>query len=143
MNAIDEHCVAICNGLLRKELEATLTYEEVIGQCATGGVAKLLRNIWVEHVSAADELASNVREMGGTPAVDSGISGSFENGKRTESLLKPKSAIQSLKQGEELARSDYENALQDENVMADAKILIRDTLIPRINRHISTLDTLE
>lgn len=58
-------------------------------------------------------------------------------------LLGANSALSSLKQGEEMGRNDYKDALLDEHVMPDCKKLISEELLPPVLNHIVALETLK
>ena len=52
------------------------------------------------------------------------------------------SALKSLQQGEEHGLDDYEDALEDEDVMPGCKDMIRSELLARSRQHIATLQGL-
>lgn len=138
------HSIAICNKLLRGELAAVETYGQAIMKYDTSPDADELRRIRLEHSRAAQLLSANVRAMGGHPTPDSGAWGLFVSAVQgTANLLGEDSALESLKQGEELGRQDYEDALQDENVMENFRILIRTELLPPVMKHIATFEARE
>ncbi len=139
-----EHCIKVCNGLLRGELSAAEAYGQAIDKHADSPVLEELRRIRAEHASAASRLSANVREMGGAPERDSGAWGIFASAVQgAANLLGADSAVESLKQGEELGRRDYEAALVDAEVMPDCKVLIGEHLLPPVLEHIATLEKLE
>ena len=53
------------------------------------------------------------------------------------------SAVESLLQGEESGRHDYENALSDDKVMVECKVMIREELLPKVRQHIARLEQLQ
>ncbi|MEO5714055.1 MAG: DUF2383 domain-containing protein, partial [Luteolibacter sp.] len=77
MNSLNDHCIAICNSLLRGELSAVETYGQALETQAEAPVADELRRIRAEHAKSAARLSANVRQMGGTPGKDSGAWGIF------------------------------------------------------------------
>lgn len=143
MNSINEPCIKVCNSLLRGELSAVETYSEAIRKHADSPAARKLREIRDEHLASAQLLRENVLQMDGEPESDSGSWGVFAKGVQgAANLFGADSAVASLQHGEETGLSDYEDALQDDDVIADCKMLIRDRLLPAIERHIFALESL-
>jgi uncharacterized protein (TIGR02284 family) len=139
-----EHCIDVCNRLLRGERSAVETYNQAIERFTDSPARPELERIRTEHHEAVNRLIQSVREMGGTPDESSGSWGVFARGVQgAANLFGAGSAVSNLQNGEEHGRSDYEDALQDEDVMPEHKAMIRDELLPRIQRHISTLERLE
>lgn len=139
-----EHCIKVCNSLLRGELSAVEAYDQAISKHADNTGASELHRIRDEHATAVSRLRENVREMGGTPEADSGAWGLFAKTiQSAANLFGRGSALESLQQGEEQGRRDYESALKDEEVLPGCKVLIRDELLPGTQRHIATLERLE
>ena len=147
MNSIEsanEHCIEVCNGLLRGELSAIETYEQAIEKHSDSPAATELRRICSEHSRAANRITANVRQMGGEPEEGSGAWGVFANAVQgTANLFGAGSALESLKRGEEAGRQDYQDALLDDDVMPECKQMIRDELLPPVIEHIASLDRLE
>lgn len=138
-----EKCIDVCNGLLRGERSAVETYQQAIEKYADEPAVATLRSIKEEHTGAVSLLEANVISMGGKPDEDSGAWGTFATTiQATANLFGESSALSSLKAGEESGKSDYESALENEDVMPACKELIRDSLLPPIYAHISTLDHL-
>lgn len=139
-----EHCIDVCNGLLRGELSAVETYGQAINKYNGSPVVEELRRIRAEHNESANRLSANVRDMGGEPEKDSGAWGLFATAVQgAANLFGAESAIESLQRGEEMGRTDYQDALLDENVMPGCKEMMREELLPRIIKHIATLENLE
>lgn len=143
-NEVNESCIKVCNSLLRGELSAVETYGKAIQKFpGTPATAELTR-IQSEHRQSVNRLAENVREMGGTPETDSGAWGEFAKAVQgTANLFGAESAIESLQRGEKHGQRDYEDALSNADVMESCKSMIRGELLPRVNRHIETLERLE
>ena len=81
--------------------------------------------------------------MGGTPDTDSGAWGTFATAVQgAANLLGENSALASLKQGEEHGKKAYEEALADDEVIPACKAIIRDELLPRVNRHLDWVEKL-
>jgi hypothetical protein len=139
-----DHCICICNGLLRGELSALETYRQAIEKYAHSPAAEVLRLIRSDHAHSANLLSANVRDMNGEPDRNSGAWGLFATlVQGTANLFGPESAVESLLKGEEIGRKNYEEALLDDEVMPDCKKLIRDRLLPTVFRHLSALGELE
>jgi len=139
-----DHCIKVCNHLLRGELSAVETYDKAIAKYGKEPVLAELQRIRNEHSESVARLQQNVREMGGTPETGSGAWGTFANTiQGAANLFGAGSAIESLQRGEEHGRRDFQDALEDEKVMPGCKTMIRDELLPRVNRHIATLERLE
>jgi len=138
------HCIDVCNSLLRGELSAVETYSQAISKYSGKPVLAELQRIRSEHAESAARLTENVRSMGGTPETDSGAWGVFAKAVQgAANLFGADSAIESLQRGEEKGREDYQDALEDVEVMAGCKTLIRSELLPKVERHIAILERLE
>jgi uncharacterized protein (TIGR02284 family) len=139
-----QHCIDVCNRLLRGERSAVETYDKAIEKYGSAPAAMELSRIRDEHAEAVAVLEENVRAMGGEPDHEAGAWGAFANTvQQSANLLGENSAIESLQTGEKTGRNDYEKALDDEDVMSDCKDLIRSRLLPCIDEHISTLEQLQ
>lgn len=139
-----QHCIDVCNRLLRGEQSAAEAYAKAITTLDKDHpVTDSLIAIRDDHQEAVSMLTENVRSMGGTPSTDPGAWGAFTNFVQgTANLLGDKSAIASLRAGETAGKMDYEAALEDEEVMTSCKELIRGELLPTTERHIGALDAL-
>ncbi len=138
-----EECIEVCNSLLRGELSAVETYSQTIKKFEGDPAVGTLRQIRDEHQSSADLLRANVIEMGGTPSTDSGAWGAFAKASQgVAKLFGESSALKGLQQGEDHGREEYEDALDDDDVLPGCKELIRTELLPRTQRHIATLKSL-
>jgi bacterioferritin (cytochrome b1) len=131
------------NSLLRGELSAVETYRQAIDKLDGGLGTTELSRLNAEHLEAADILRDHVLEHGGTPDDSSGAWGTFaQTVEGAAKLLGNKAAIGALKRGEEAGINSYENALTDENLPTDCKMLIRDHLLPQTRQHLPILDRL-
>lgn len=144
MNSINdqtEHCIGVCNRLLRGELSAVETYNLVIQKFSDEPEVGELSRLRDEHAWAVSRLQENVRGMGGRPDTDSGAWGAFTKTlQSTANLFGENSALSLIEQGEKHGQNDYQDALADDEVMADCKMMIRSELLPRIEQHIETLE---
>jgi len=139
-----DHCINVCNKLLRGELSAVETYDKAIDKYGDEPALAELRRIRGEHADSVMRLQQNVRDMGGTPSTESGAWGTFAGTVQSAAdFFGAGSAVEALKRGEEHGRKEYQEALDDEQVMPGCKAMMRDELLPRTNRHIATLERLE
>jgi uncharacterized protein (TIGR02284 family) len=140
-----EHCIDICNGLLRGERSAVETYDHALEKYHDKpAVEAVLSRIRDEHAAAVRALEANVRSMGGTPDGTSGAWGTFASTVQgTANLFGAGSALESLQQGEKSGRHDYEEALEDDEVMTECKSLIQGTLLPPVKEHVVALEALQ
>jgi Domain of unknown function (DUF2383) len=129
------------NSLLRGEVAAVETYDQVIGKFDGQPQAIELHRIRDEHNEAAAVLRERVRHFGGDPAESSGAWGKFTAAiTGTAKILGPVSALGALKQGEDYGIGQYETALTDPEIDTDCKDLIRYRLLPRCRSHVGDLD---
>jgi rubrerythrin len=139
----NEKCIDVCNSLLRGEISAIETYQQAIEKFDQGSEAVKLQEIKSNHIESARILEEHIRKLGGEPVDHSGIWGMFakavEGGAK---LFGENSALSALKQGEETGRSQYESAIDNEDVMSDFKPVIKSELLPRQIQHIEQLDSI-
>jgi len=141
-----EHDTVVCdidalNALLRGEVAAVETYDQVIAKFTGQPQAVELQRIRDEHTEAAAVLRERVRHFGGDPSEGSGVWGKLTAAiTGTAKIFGPAAALGTLKQGEEYGIGQYENALTDPEIDAEDKDLIRYRLLPRCHNHVSDLD---
>lgn len=144
MTTSTEHCIDVCNRLLRGERSAVETYDKAIEKYGDKPVLEGLNRIRSEHAAAVSELEANVRSMGGEPETDSGAWGTLANTvQSTANLFGAGSALEALESGEQMGVTDYKAALEDAEVMPGCKDLIRGTLLPLTEAHIAELKMLQ
>lgn len=132
------------NSLLRGELAATETYQQALAKIGEDRGATELQHIHTEHREAANTLRLAVHHHGGHPDQSSGAWGTFA--KAVEGVAKlfgNTAALEALELGEKHGLTDYEKALEDQDLPDDCKVLIRDTLVPQTRSHIQILERLE
>lgn len=140
----NESCIRICNSLLRGELSAVEAYSLALNRYSGKPAAADLQKIRTDHALSAARLSQNVREMGGTPDDSPGAWGIITKAiQGAANLFGEGSALESLKQGEEKGRNDYEEAVKGDEMMASHKDIILSELLPRVNHHIAVLDRLQ
>lgn len=129
-----------CNALLRGELAAIETYTQAIKIFGFDAGGESLQGIRADHIANAESLRELVVECGGEPATSSGPWGAFATSVEGVATMLGKSpALMILKQGEEYGLSQYEEALQEEELRETVKNLIRDTLLPAQREHLVEL----
>ncbi len=138
-----EHCIDLCNSLLRGEISAVETYGQAIDRFSDEPEVATLIRIQSEHQKAIELLRENVLSMRGLPETESGAWGATTKAiQAVADFFGETSAIRSLQQGEELGQAAYESALENEDAMPECKILIRNQLLPMVNEHIVRLEKL-
>lgn len=132
--------------LLKDELSATESYQQALDKVredASLGKADMLVPLYEDHKEAVTSLQALIRELGGTPAEDSGAWGTWAKiVLGGANILGKEVALNALKEGEKNGAEDYENALQENELPADVRALIETKLLPAQQAHIRTLDRL-
>ncbi len=140
------HNVETLNKLLKDELSATETYNQALDKLrddAGLGSAEPLKPIQQAHQEAVASLQALIQRMGGTPSEDSGSWGTWAKiVQGGANMLGRGAALKALQSGEKSGVEDYEEALQDTELSADARSLIETKLLPAQQAHIRTLDRL-
>jgi len=140
------HSIDTIDSLLKDELAATETYLQVLKklreQVSLGETESLLP-IYEEHKTAVASLQTQIRELGGTPAEESGAWGAwaklFQSG---ANAFGKQATLRMLQEGEKSGLGDYEKALLDQDLGSEIRILIEQTLLPAQHAHIQALDQL-
>jgi uncharacterized protein (TIGR02284 family) len=112
----DDKNIKHLNSFLRGELSAVQTYDQAIEKLRHDEprVTEELRACRESHRRRVDELTREVRRLGGEPAADSGIWGSFAKAvEGTAKLFGKKAAISALEEGEDHGRNDYERDVSE------------------------------
>lgn len=136
-------CVDVCDKLLRGEISAIESYQESLEKLENPAQREELQQILEDHRRSADVLRDHISAMGAVPDSDSGAWGSFTQAVTgVASFVGQSTTISTLIQGEEHGINEYEDALEDPDVMDEIKTSIRGTLIPRLQEHITTLESL-
>jgi len=133
--------IDVLNALLRGEVAAVETYDQVIAKFDGQPQAVELQRIRDQHAEAAAVLRERVRHFGGDPSEGSGIWGKLTAAiTGTAKIFGPATALGTLKQGEEYGIGQYENDLTDPEIDTEDKDLIRYRLLPRCHSHVAELD---
>ena len=140
------HNIELLNKFLKDELSATETYQQALDKLkedAELGKSESLTPIFEDHKEAVSSIQALINRLGGTPAVDSGIWGTWAQivvgGTK---LLGNKATIKALQEGEKYGAGDYEKALLDKELSGDIRSLIETKLLVSKQAHIRTLDRL-
>lgn len=137
--SITDHSIEVSNRLLCGEISALASYDQAIGNEVGSPMAEEFRRIQSDHEFAIQQLSAKVRETGGVPETHPRARWARISKNREDS----KSILEWLKIGEEARRRDYQDALLDDDVMKDLKLLIRDELLPQVIQHVASLENFE
>lgn len=140
------HSIEMIDSLLIDELAATETYHQVLKklreQVALGETESLLP-IYEDHKAAVSSLQTQILELGGTPAEDSGAWGSWAKLVQSSANAFGKQAtLKMLQEGEKSGLGDYEKALLDQKLSSGVRNLIELKLLPAQRSHIQALEQL-
>ncbi|MFA5923518.1 MAG: DUF2383 domain-containing protein [Methylococcaceae bacterium] len=140
------HSIETLEKLLKDELSATETYQQALAKLredAALGEAEDLISIYEDHKVAVSSLHAQIRQLGGTPAEDSGAWGTWAKIVLGGANILGKDAVlKALQEGEKSGAEDYKDALQDTKLSSDVRSLIETKLLPAQQAHIRTLDRL-
>lgn len=128
------------HSLQRGEIAATETYQQILKNF--NGFAEVidLEEIHKDHRTAANALRQHIREHGDVPEKDSGVWGAFAKVvEGTAKVFGQGLALKALKEGEEHGIKDYEDALNDQELKPDCRVLIETQLLPQTRTHVSVL----
>lgn len=103
------------NQILRGELSAVETYQQAMEKLSDEpSVLRILRDGHQSHARRATRLQSEIRKLGGDPAQDSGVWGTFaeavEGGAK---MFGKKAAISALEEGEDSGLNQYRTRLNE------------------------------
>lgn len=131
------------NELLRGELSAIDTYQQALKKLGDEPGAKHLKNALSNHQDAAKKLTAEVAKLKGTPSTDAGAWGTWaQTVVGSAKILGDQAALKALKEGEEHGLKEYKDALEDMDIPASVKNLIRTKLIGQQEKHIASIDQL-
>jgi uncharacterized protein (TIGR02284 family) len=146
MSRTETSDTSFLNSLLRGEMSARETYDQAIEKLRESkrpDLVNTLTRIRGEHERAVVTLRNHVTAHGGEPADGSGAWGVFAQAvEGTAKAFGPQTALAALKQGEQQGLNDYERSIQNEDLAAECKTLIRGELMPQTQEHIGALDRL-
>jgi hypothetical protein len=128
------------NTLLCCELSACDTYSGVLARIGNHWGAATLHQIRVDHREAADWLRDRIRQAGTAPVESPGLWSACASLVDDAGLVGMATVIAALKQGEQYAINEYEEAMHSEDVDEECREHIQTRLIPNGHRHILELD---
>ena len=129
--------------LLRGEISAVETLRQALDKFEEDHVKQELRQILDEHRQAVSQLMGMVSQHGGEPDTTSGPWGAWAKlVTGTAKLFGPQTALAALREGEEHGAKEYQEALEDDDVDAECKGIIRTKLLPAQHNHIQRLQRL-
>jgi hypothetical protein len=140
------YSIQAIDGLLKNELSALETYQQVLGTLGKKtqlGELDFLMSIYEEHKEAFFSLQDKIYQLGGIPAQDSGAWGTWAKIIQAgANLLGKHSALKVLREGELTGYEEYEKALRNYELPTDIRALIETKLLPAQQKHMQTLDRL-
>jgi hypothetical protein len=139
------HNIETLNKFLKDELAATETYQQGLDKFKQDDNAgsEPLAPIHQDHMEAVASLQALITRLGGVPAEDSGVWGTWakiiQGG---ANLLGNKVALKALHEGESKGVEAYQEALLETELPTDIRSLIENKLLVDSQKHITTLDQL-
>jgi uncharacterized protein (TIGR02284 family) len=140
------HLIKIANRLLKNELSATETYQQILNRSPNDGGMKekaFLIPIYKGHKDAASSLQKHIRKLGGTPAEHSGVGDAWRKiVQGGANMLGKKSALKALWEGEKNRTEEYEKVLRNTQLPLSIRCLIEWKLLLVQKSHTRILDRL-
>jgi hypothetical protein len=139
------HRLEILKKLLRDELSATETYQQVLDEFLDNvepAESKQLMPIYQAHKAVVSSLQALISKLGETPAEDSGSGTWTKIAMGGVKMLGKNALLKVLQAGEMSGAEDYEEALQDPRLSSDIRYLIEWKLRYAQQSHLRTLDRL-
>jgi len=129
--------------LIRGEMAAVKAYDTLISKSRDKKELASLKAMRADHVKAVETLkAKNMNRDVAEDTRTVGPWGTFaESWVAGGKLFGDKAALRALRQGEEHGIDEYEEALEDDDISADIKRVIRDDLLPRQKAHLKTINS--
>ena len=141
-DAADE-VVECKQALLRGEISAVQTYDQVIEKMGDTAKAPDLRKMREEHVRARDTISRHVEMSGEPPEEGSGAWGAWARlTAGTAKIFGETAAMKALKEGEEHGLKSYERAIENVPLDAAFRTEVESRLMPAQRTHIARLDQL-
>ncbi len=137
---VSRNALENAKSLLRGELAAVTTYEDVIKRNDKTEWAAGLTTILDDHKASAAKLRAHVVALGGDPEMGSGAWGGWTDlVAKGAALIGDETGRAALEKGEKQGVDAYEHALNDSDTDADTKTMIRGDLLERTRSHIQSL----
>ncbi len=126
--------------LIRGEMSAVKAYRQVLEKVKDKSDAAKLTAILRNHEKAVTTLKKHASADVLEDTQTVGPWGTFVAGYTgSAKIFGDKTALKALRQGEEHGLNEYKEALDDKNISADVKQLIRSDLMPKQEEHISVI----
>lgn len=137
-------CIEACNTLLLGERSAVAAYQSAADKFPGQPISGDLLTMCETHRDSVDLLESSIREMGGEPEVGPVNWGVHANAiQQTPRLYGSESAVENLKNCEKDNEKSYDDVLENRALLPESEALLKDTLLPRVVKHIKTLEQIE
>lgn len=142
MKNTNEKDIEQLNSFLKGELSAVETYRQCIEKMDDASVVLQLQKLQASHAQRVFLLTEKIRALGGMPAGDSGVWGSFaklvEGGSK---LFGKAAAISTLEEGEDHGKKDY---LKDVGELSPTvRSFVENQIIPEQLRTHDALSSLQ
>ena len=135
-----EQEIKVLNKLLRGEMSAVETYQQVIDKLAGDPSIDMLRSLQDEHRKIVELLRSHVKTHDAAPSEDSGAWGDFVKAlEGAATHLGRTATLLVLRQGEETGLESYEGALYGLDLNADCRPMLTE-LSARQREHLHAFD---
>jgi uncharacterized protein (TIGR02284 family) len=120
---------------LRGEISAVETYRSALEKVTSIDVREKLLRCQSSHESRVQKLRAKITELGGKPAVDSGVWGAFAKLLQSSAtLFGERAAIAALEEGEDHGRDDYRRGLE-KLVDTNERMFVESLLAEEIQTH--------
>lgn len=127
--------------LIRGEMSAVQSYDKIINSVKDKGELRTLRSMREDHAKAVSRLKSHASKDVLEDTETVGPWGTFaKSWVGGAKIFGDKTAMAALKQGEEHGIEEYKEALEDDNVPAEVKRIIRKDLLPKQEAHVKTIN---
>lgn len=126
--------------LIRGEMSAVKAYHQVLEKVKDKDEVEKLTDILKNHQDAVAALKKHATADVLEDTKTTGVWGTFVKGYTGGAkIFGNKTALKALRQGEEHGLKEYKEALNDKNISADIKQLIREDLMPKLEKDISAI----
>lgn len=131
------------NSVLRGELSAIETYNQVLEKFGREPQASTLRAFLEDHQATATDLKDHITKLGGQPSTDSGAWGEWAKAVTgTAKLFGDAIALTALKKGEEHGLKEHQDLIANAGVPIELKDKEKKVYIPRMEARVASLDQL-
>ena len=130
------------NRILHHEMEASATYDELLGEPAKSSSLWDLYQIGIDHRQAVGELRSEITQLGGDPETEGGSRHYWPplpEESKTLRLNENPRLLSALQQGELLEIEECRKVLNNGNLRDEARDLLERHLLPNLLGHVRTL----